>query len=183
MAAQAKTQGTGLEETARQMRYPFLRQAASRTNATLIATAHTADDNLETILFHLARGSGLRGLTGIQPVRGDLIRPMLTTTRQEIEAYLTYHGLPHVDDHTNADLAYTRNRIRHKIIPVLEDLCPGFTARVADTTALLRADEDYLTAQASALTAHAQCQTQQLSIPAALIGQQPDPWPPGPCAS
>ena len=87
---EAERRGTGLEETARDMRYAFLRQAAREAGADVIATAHTADDNVETILFHLARGSGLRGLTGIQPVRGDLIRPLLTTSRGEIEAYLTY---------------------------------------------------------------------------------------------
>ena len=172
---EAERRGTGLEETARDMRYAFLRQAAREAGAHVIATAHTADDNVETILFHLARGSGLRGLTGIQPVRGDLIRPLLTTTRREVEAYLNYYGLPHMEDHTNSDDAYTRNRIRHQVVPVLESVCPGFAARMADTAALLRADEDCLSAQAQGLADQAVPRDGGLSIPAALIGEAPDP--------
>lgn len=175
VAAQAKVRGTGLEETARDMRYAFLRRAAQEAGAAVIATAHTADDNVETILFHLARGSGLRGLTGIQPVRGDLIRPLLTTTRRELEAYLFYYGLPHREDHTNSDDAFARNRIRHQVVPVLEDLYPGFSARMSDTAALLRADEDYLTQQAQILSDQAVPSGDGLALPAALIGQAPAP--------
>lgn len=175
VAAEAKRRGTGIEETARDMRYAFLREAAREAEAGVIATAHTADDNVETILFHLARGCGLRGLTGIQPARGDLIRPLLTTTRWEVEAYLAYYGLPHMEDHTNSDDTYTRNRIRHQVVPVLEDICPGFAARMADTAALLRADEDYLTAQAQALADQAVPRDGGLAISASLIGEAPDP--------
>ena len=172
---EAERRGTGLEETARDMRYAFLRQAAREAGADVIATAHTADDNVETILFHLARGSGLRGLTGIQPVRGDLIRPLLTTSRGEIEAYLTYYGLPHAEDHTNSDDAFARNRIRHQAVPVLEGVCPGFAARLARTAALLRADEDYLSGQARALSDQALPLDGGLSISASLLGTAPDP--------
>lgn len=172
---EAERRGAGIEETARDMRYAFLRQTAREAGYQYIATAHTADDNAETILFHLARGSGLRGLTGIQPVRGDLIRPLLTTTRREVEEYLAYCGLPHVEDHTNHDDAYARNRIRHQVVPVLESICPGFSARMADTAALLRADEDYLAGQAQALADQAAPAGEGLSISAALLGAQPDP--------
>ena len=175
VSGEAKRRGAGIEETARDMRYAFLRQAAREAGAGLIATAHTADDNVETVLFHLARGSGLRGLTGIQPARDGLIRPLLTTTRREVEEYLAYYGLPHVEDHTNADQRFARNRIRHQVVPVLEGVCPGFAARMADTAALLRADEDYLSGQARALSAQAVFQDGGLSIPAALIGEAPDP--------
>ncbi|MGE4276385.1 MAG: tRNA lysidine(34) synthetase TilS [Lawsonibacter sp.] len=175
VGAEAQRRGTGLEETARIMRYAFLRQAAKESGADYIATAHTADDNVETILFHLARGSGLRGMTGIQPVRDDLIRPLLTTTRREIEAYLAYYGLPHREDHTNSDVVYARNRIRHQVVPVLDELCPGFAARVANTAALLRSDEDYLSTQARDISQHAVSQGEGLSISAALIGSSPDP--------
>ena len=88
VAAQAGELGRGLEETAREMRYAFLRETAAELGGALIATAHTADDNGETILLHLLRGSGLRGLTGIRPVGEGLIRPMLTTTRAQVEEYL-----------------------------------------------------------------------------------------------
>lgn len=175
VAAEARRRGLGLEETAREMRYAFLRRTAADLGASRIATAHNAGDNAETILFHLARGSGLRGLTGIPPVRNELIRPLLSTTRQEIEAYLAYHGLPHREDRTNADDTYSRNRIRHQVIPVLEELFPGFTARMADTAARLRADEDYLTAQAQRIAHQAASAPQAQSIPAALVGDSPDP--------
>ncbi len=148
VAGQAKAGGTGLEETARTMRYDFLQKTAAQMGADLIATAHTANDNAETILFHLARGSGLRGLGGIPPKRGRIIRPLLTTTRQEVEDYLFHYALPHMEDSSNATDDYTRNRIRHQILPVLEDVAPGFLSRIAGTAQLLRGDEHCLEAQA-----------------------------------
>ena len=175
VAAQAKLRGTGLEETAREMRYCFLRQAAKAAGADLIATAHTANDNAETILFHLARGSGLRGLGGIPPRREGLIRPLLTTTRQEVEEYLLHYALPHMEDSSNEDDGYTRNRIRHQILPVLEDISPGFLSRMSQTAALLRADEDCLTDLASSLAVQARPEGDGLSIQAALLAQAPAP--------
>ena len=175
VASQAALHGAGIEETARRMRYAFLRQAALEAGASLIATAHTADDNSETILFHLARGSGLRGLTGIAPVRGDLIRPLLSTQRREVEEYLRYYGLPWREDSSNADDSYARNRIRHQVVPVLEELFPGFSARLASCAARLRADEALLEEQARHLSAQAQSLPQGLSLPASLIADAPGP--------
>ena len=151
VAGQARARGTGLEETARDMRYAFLRQAAREAGADRIATAHTADDNAETLLLHLARGTGLRGLGGIPPARGALIRPLLSTSRQEVEDYLAYYALPHMEDSSNASDDFARNRIRHQVIPVLEELFPGFLARTGESMSLLRADEDCLTGLARAL--------------------------------
>ena len=151
VAAQARLRGTGLEETAREMRYAFLQKTAQEAGADLIATAHTANDNVETILFHLARGAGLRGLGGIPPRRGNIIRPMLTVTRPQVEDYLFLHCLPHMEDSSNTSDEYTRNRIRHQVLPVLEEIAPGFAVRLADTAALLRSDEEVLTAQAQVL--------------------------------
>ena len=88
VAGEAARLRQGLEETARQMRYAFLQAAAQEVGANLIATAHNASDNAETVLLHLGRGSGLRGLAGMPPKRGNLIRPLLTTSREEIENYL-----------------------------------------------------------------------------------------------
>ena len=175
VAAEAEYRGQGVEETARDLRYTFLRATADRIGADRIATAHNADDNLETILFHLARGSGLRGLSGIQPVQGDLIRPLLTTTRKEIEGYLSFYGLPHREDHSNRDLTFARNRIRHQVTPVLEDLFPGLSARMADSAALLRADEDCLSQLARQASVHAEERGDgSLAIPAADIARQPE---------
>ena len=175
VAAQARLRGAGIEEAARDMRYAFLRRAAGEAGAGLIATAHTASDNVETILFHLARGSGLRGLGGILPKRGEVIRPLLTTARREVEDYLFRHSLPHMEDSSNWDDGYTRNRIRHQVLPVLEDVSPGFLARMADAAALLRADEACLTELARELADRAVPQDGGLSIDAGPIAQAPDP--------
>ncbi len=171
VAVQAKRRGRGLEETAREMRYTFLRQTAQEIGAEVIATAHNGNDNAETLLLHLARGTGLRGLTGIAPVRGDLIRPLLTTSRQEVEDYLRYYGLPYMDDSTNRDDAYTRNRIRHKIVPEFDDIYPGFLERIAQTTAALRLDEEYLEQQARQVVQQARRERDGMVIPAQAIAQ------------
>lgn len=175
VAAQAKARGTGLEETSRDMRYDFLLRAAREVGADRIATAHNANDNAETMLFNLSRGTGLRGLGGIPPVRGTIIRPLLTTTRQEILAYLSYHALPHVEDSSNQSDDYARNRIRHQVLPVLEELAPGFLARTADAAALLRQDEACLTDLARDIADRAVPRGAGLSIDAALVAAAPDP--------
>jgi len=175
VAGQAKLRGTGIEETARDMRYAFLRRTAQEIGADRIATAHTANDNVETILFHLARGSGLRGLGGIPPRREEIIRPLLTVTRQQVEDYLSRLSLPHMEDSSNSSDEYTRNRIRHQVLPVLEDVAPGFAARLADTAALLRADEAVLTAQAQELADSAVPCDGGLSIAAGAVASAPDP--------
>ena len=125
VAAQARAAGRGIEETAREMRYAFLRETARQAGAQYIATAHTANDNGETILLHLARGTGLRGLCGIAPKSGDLIRPLLTTGRGEIEDYLRFRGLPWREDPSNREDVYARNRVRHQVLPQLEGLGLG----------------------------------------------------------
>ena len=94
VAHEARARGLGVEETARQMRYEFLRGAADAMGCGRIATAHSADDNLETLLLHLVRGAGLHGLAGIPPRRGVVVRPLLTTSRAEIVAYLEANGVP-----------------------------------------------------------------------------------------
>ena len=148
VAAQAAQRGTGIEETAREMRYTFLRETANRVGADVIATAHHAEDNAETLLLHLMRGSGLRGLTGILPRRDNLVRPFLTTRREEIEAYLRVYGLPHVEDSSNADERFARNRVRRQLLPLLEQMQPQFIAHANKTAQLLTQDEAYLTQQA-----------------------------------
>lgn len=175
VAGQARLRGTGIEETARDMRYAFLRRAAAEAGADLIATAHTANDNVETILFHLARGTGLRGLGGILPRREEIIRPLLTVTRPQVEDYLRRQCLPHMEDSSNLNDDYTRNRIRHQVLPVLEELSPGFAVRLADTAALLRADEACLAGLAQELAGRAVPREGGLAIEAAVIASAPDP--------
>lgn len=145
----AEQNAMGTEEAARLLRYEFLEKNADKLGCTAIATAHNSDDNAETVLFNLTRGSGAKGLCGIPPKRGRLIRPLLATSRAEIEAYLAEYGIPHVEDATNATDDYTRNVIRHKVMPVLRDINPAFSAAVMRTTELLREDEDYLETKAA----------------------------------
>ncbi len=176
VSGEAKRLGLGLEETARRMRYAFLEEAARAVGADRIATAHTADDNAETVLLHLIRGSGLQGLTGIRPRQGRLVRPLLTTTRREIEDYLELYHIPHVEDSTNQDDAYTRNQVRHQVIPLLDEINPWFVPRMADTIRYLRSDNDYLSAQAAAVARRARpAGDGGLSISAALLASQPTP--------
>ena len=138
----------GGEAEARAARYAFLERCADAHDCRWIATAHTADDNAETLLLQLARGAGLRGLGGIAPVRGRLLRPMLDVTRAEVEAWLSEHEIPYVQDSTNASDAYARNRVRQEAMPALRSVNPAFARHTVQTAALLREDEAFLTALA-----------------------------------
>ena len=175
VAAEAKARKQGIEETARQMRYEFLYATAQKIGADRIATAHNADDDLETLLLNLTRGTGLQGLTGIPPRQGILIRPLLTTTRKEIMKYLRIYHLPHVEDSSNADETYTRNRMRRQVLPLLEEFNPALRENSIDTIRYLRADNDYLNAQAALISAHARQGPEGVSIAASDIAGAPDP--------
>ena len=129
----------GLEAAAREARYAFLRSLPGK-----IATAHTADDNAETVLLHLVRGTGLKGLGGIFPMNGNVIRPMLTVTRREVEAFLSEYALPHREDSTNATDLFLRNRIRRNVMPLLLQENPSLAENLSDMALGLREDEDYL---------------------------------------
>ena len=170
---EAARRNLGVEETGRELRYQFLRRTAAELGCDRIATAHNADDNLETLLLHLTRGAGLHGLAGIPPRRGDIVRPLLTTPRADIEAYLEEHGLTHVEDCTNADPRYARNRLRRQVIPVLRQLNPRLTERSVETLGYLRADNDYLNAQAAQACAHARWAEDDLVIEARYIAELP----------
>ncbi|MCI8681678.1 MAG: tRNA lysidine(34) synthetase TilS [Lachnospiraceae bacterium] len=111
-----------VEEGARNLRYGFFDQAAGEFGADKIAVAHNRNDCAETMLFHLARGTGLKGMCGILPVRGKIIRPLLCVQRREIEAYLASVRQPFCMDKTNEELDYTRNRLRRQVFPVLEEV-------------------------------------------------------------
>lgn len=175
VAAAAAKNKQGIEETARDMRYAFLRQAARDACADVIATAHNANDNAETFLLNLMRGCGLNGLCAIPPRRDNIVRPLLTTPRRDVEAYLTAHGLPHVEDGSNADLRYTRNRVRAKLLPLLVRLSPGVLAHMTQTISRLRSDEEYLLEQANSLFPKAEPTDGGLSVPAAAAAHLPDP--------
>lgn len=121
VAGYAAQHGVSTEEAGRILRYEALEEEAKTWGAGVIALAHHRDDNAETILHHLLRGSGLRGLGGIRPVQGNRIRPLLCVGRQEIVEYLSERGLRWCEDSTNASGSYTRNRIRNQVIPMLKE--------------------------------------------------------------
>lgn len=129
----------GLEAAARDARYTFLMSLPGK-----IATAHTADDNAETLLMHLVRGTGLRGLGGITPVMGKLIRPMLTVTRRDVEEFLETYSLPHIEDSSNASDDFLRNRIRHEVMPILLRENPRFSENMTAMAQNLRQEESFL---------------------------------------
>lgn len=112
----AVKEGLSEEEAGRKVRYEAFYHCFTENKCNKIAIAHNKNDNAETILFHLFRGSGIKGLTGIQPIRDVIIRPLLNTGRDEIEAYLNENGISYRTDRTNLTSDYTRNKIRHQII-------------------------------------------------------------------
>ncbi len=132
----------GLEAAARDARYAFLRSLSGK-----IATAHTADDNAETVLMHIVRGTGLKGLGGITPIHGQVIRPMLKVTRQDVESFLEEWCLDHIEDSSNETDAFLRNRIRHHVMPLLVQENPKIAESLSQMALRLRLDEEYLSAQ------------------------------------
>ena len=134
--AQVVAGAKGLEAAARDARYAFFDTLSEK-----IATAHTADDNAETVLMHLIRGSGLKGLGGIAPQRGQIIRPMLTVTREEVLAFLQEYNLPHIEDSSNASDDFFRNRLRHRLLPLLKQENPSLSQNLSQMAMRLRQDE------------------------------------------
>lgn len=133
----------GLEAAARDARYAYLHSLSG-----IIATAHTADDNAETLLMHLVRGTGLKGLGGITPKTDRLIRPMLTVTRQEVLNFLEAENIPYVTDSSNETDDFLRNRIRHHVMPLLKQENPSLGENLSLTALNLRRDAEALDALA-----------------------------------
>ncbi len=155
VSAHAAGRRLSLEEAGREVRYDFLARTARAEGCSLIATGHHAGDNAETVLMNLIRGCGLGGLTGIPERRGNIVRPMLAVTRAEIEHYLNEHHIPHVEDETNTDEGYTRNRVRRQLLPLLEELNPKAVEHISAAAERLRADEAELARQAGLLARQA----------------------------
>jgi tRNA(Ile)-lysidine synthase len=139
--ARAKHRRLSLEHAARQARYEFLEGVRLGTRSDWVVTGHTADDNAELVLMNLLRGSGPRGLAGIPPRRDRIIRPMLGIWRREISRYLLANGIAWLEDHTNKDTRFNRNRVRHELIPYLQSYNPAITASLARTADILQAEE------------------------------------------
>lgn len=138
VSAIARNKKLGIEEAARMVRLRFLRETAIDLKSDKIAVGHTANDLAETILFNLIRGSGLTGIGGIKPVSLPFIRPLIDVTRDEIVSYANQKGIAWRYDRSNADTRFTRNLIRHQIIPVLEGLNPRFVIAMSRTAEIVR---------------------------------------------
>ncbi len=121
----AKRNNESVEECGRRLRYTVFNSACEKNSK--IATAHNANDNAETVIFNIARGTTVKGLSGIPFTRDNIIRPLLNCTRNEIEGYCRENNLDFVVDSTNLSVDYTRNKIRHKILPIIEEINPSFT--------------------------------------------------------
>lgn len=174
VAGQAVQTGRGIEETARELRYAFLEHTAKEIGAARIATAHTANDNAETVLLHLVRGAGLQGLTGIFPKRGTLVRPMLAVTRAEVEEYCACHSVPYVEDSSNEDEGYTRNFLRRRVMPLLEQMNPRVMENLSAAAGRLRQDNEYLDHCAAEIAARSQMTDNGLVIEAGKVADAPE---------
>jgi tRNA(Ile)-lysidine synthase len=142
---------TSLEDAGRRARYEFLRRAAADLDA-LVATGHTLDDQAETFLLQLIRGAGPRGLSSIAPFDGVVCRPLLDVRRAAVRGWLTERNLAFREDESNTDQAFTRNRVRHRLLPLLrEEFSPGIDEVLAREASIAGQDEDLLQAQATAI--------------------------------
>jgi tRNA(Ile)-lysidine synthase len=155
VAAVARREGLSIEDAARRSRYAFLETAADARVASRIAVAHTLDDQAETVLLKLIRGAGLTGLAGIAPRRGRLVRPLLEVAKRDLVRYLSGRQAMWVEDETNGDLANPRNRIRHRVLPELEQSYPGAARSLARAADVARTDAGCLDAEAAAMYATA----------------------------
>ena len=149
VAAIARSEKRSVEDAARRARYAFFDRAADALGAELIATGHTRDDQAETFLLRLLRGAGARGLAGIHPRRGRVVRPLLDVTRAELRAFVAARQQTFRDDATNADVRIPRNRVRHELMPLLTSrFSPAIVNVLAREAELARRDEDFLRRQA-----------------------------------
>lgn len=123
--AYAGEKGISVQMAARELRYAWFEEIRSQNNFDLIAVAHNLNDNIETMLINLARGTGLAGLSGMKPVSGKVIRPLLSVTRDKISKYCSEHAIRFREDRSNAETKYTRNKIRHNVIPLLQQINPS----------------------------------------------------------
>lgn len=173
----AAERGMGLEETGRAVRYDYFARLMSERNIPILATAHHADDNLETVVFRLARGTGLAGLCGIAPCRGFengyLTRPLLGMSKQRILELCDGYGLQYVTDETNAEPTAARNRIRAEVTPLFEQLFDDPQSRVYHMSESLREDEALLRGMADELLAAARVENHGLSLDVLVAAPKP----------
>lgn len=144
VAARRRETGESVEMACRELRYSWFSQRAAALGLQAVAVAHHRDDQIETFFLNLLRGSGVRGLAAMRPRNGLIIRPLLGITRQEIERYLTQRGLDYIIDSTNLSDDFKRNRLRNRVIPLLNELFPGASDSIAHSIAILRSQAKIL---------------------------------------
>lgn len=130
---EAELHGESIEMAARRLRYAWFEEVIQTTGIQILCVAHHLNDNVETTLLNLTRGTGIRGLTGMAQHHKHIVRPMLTLTRQEIEDFLEEESIDFVTDHTNTDTRFRRNKIRHEVLPLLRSINPSVDQAIADT--------------------------------------------------
>jgi len=148
VAQVARVEKKNLEETARELRYSFLRETKTKEGFDLIATAHHLNDLLETALIWFVRGAGMEGLLGFEPREGDIVRPLYYVTRKEIYEFARMEGLVWVEDKSNEDKRFFRNRIRHDVIPLLKELNPNLEETFLRTRNILKEEDSFLKEEA-----------------------------------
>ena len=163
--SEAARTGETEEEAGRRVRYDFFRRMAAPLGAK-IATAHTLSDSIETVLFNFCRGTGLRGLCGIPPRRGDIIRPLIECTRRETEEYCARHAIRYRQDSTNFEREHSRNRIRLDVVPVLASINPAFSRAALRAMRGLSLDESLLASLAGETLEKARLGERAYSAPA-----------------
>jgi tRNA(Ile)-lysidine synthase len=173
----AASQRLSIEDAARRLRYESLHRVAMETRADRVAVGHTRDDQAETFLLKLIRGAGMTGLGGIYPQRGEVIRPLLEVSREELRQYLKTVGETWVEDDTNADLKNPRNRIRHRVVPELNQAAGADTSTaIARAAGLAREDSQWLDELATGRFASlAKEGPHGLDIDAAALDEEPPP--------
>lgn len=174
VGAYARRKGLSVEEAARNLRYGFLRRTAAEEGCERIYTAHHAGDNAETVLLNLIRGTGLKGLTGMEWERDGLCRPLLGAAREELEAYAAAWKIPHREDATNGDPeAASRNFLRLQVMPLLKELNPQAVEHICQAAGRLREVDRSLEADAAARTAHAEVQEGRVTLSLEALGAAP----------
>jgi len=173
----AASQRLSIEDAARRLRYESLRRCAVEIRADRVAVGHTRDDQAETFLLKLIRGAGMTGLGGVYPQRGDVIRPLLEVSREELRQYLKGVGQAWVEDDTNADLRNPRNRIRHRVLPELNQVAGADTSyAIARAAGLAREDSQWLDQLADArFSAVAREAPHGLDIDASALDEESPP--------
>ncbi|CAK7023757.1 MAG: tRNA(Ile)-lysidine synthase [Parabacteroides sp.] len=163
-----------IEMAARELRYNWFEEKRSETGAQAIAVAHHRDDSVETVLMNLVRGTGIRGMSGIRPKNGYVVRPLLCVTRKEITAWLDAGNISYVTDSTNLSDAYTRNFIRLRILPLLEEINPSVRTAIARTADHLSAAEAVYMHVVEQAKAEVLDEGNRISIPALMHYPSPD---------